>query len=330
MEQLCGYTITNPRGWTAEVLNYGATIQSIKIITSEVVTHAVVAGFDRAQDYRSTAHKKSNLHFGATIGRFAGRMGSGGFTIDEVFYPLETNDKGIQLHGGPDSIDTLYWQVADDGQSSESVLELTVCSPSGHNGFPGNVQIKARFEWQEDTFRVTYTAKSDQATVFNMTNHAYFNLNGSVSIKGHQLTLSAGKRLVLDQDLLPTGAYASVQESPYDFRQGSLLDPEPINGWDTPFVLEGSRPQAVLYSKHSGIRLAVTTNQPGLVVFTPRNFTSLSSGHCPNASDWPAICLECQNFPDAPNQPHFPSAVLRPGHRYEHKTDYYFSFDSDS
>ena len=327
MDQLKVYNITNHRGWTGQILNYGATLNALFISDAKGIQRSVVLGFENPMVYGSAVHQNAQFFVGATVGRFAGRIGSGGFRLNDQDHPISANERGIQLHGGPRALNTLYWTAPANHSPSDASIELSVLSPEGHNGFPGNLKITARFEWLDETFRVTYTACSDQDTIVNLTNHSYFNLDGSGSVCGHELYINANKRLALNDDLLPTGHYCSLEGTSFDFSQSKPICQKSFGGLDTPFVLNKRGPHAILYSQKSGIKLSVTTNQPGLVVFTPHNFSHLTQEFMTPHEPWPGLCLECQNFPDAPHHPHFPTSVLKANEVYNHITDYDFSID---
>jgi aldose 1-epimerase len=273
------------------VLTLGATLNSVNVDgTNVTLGHDSVAGYLDHIGYR-----------GATVGRCANRIANGRFTLDGVEHRLSVNEAPNTLHGGVDGFNRRLWSARVDGE--DVVMELT--SPDGDQGFPGTLHVEVRYAVSGSELRLDYRAVTDRATVVNLTSHAYWNLAGGGPIDDHELQVDASRYTPVDATLIPTGAVADVAGTSLDFTRPRPLGPEV---YDENFVLdEGS---ARLFDPASGRTLELVTTQPGLQVFT---------------GDRGGVALETQAFPDAPNQPAFPSTVLRPGEEYRQSTGYRFS-----
>lgn len=296
----------NSGGITLKVLDYGALIQELWVPDGHGKKRNVVVGFERPSDYLTDAYC-----LGASVGRFAGRISGEGFELDGVFYPLH-HENGVHLHGGKEGFQKKYWQIAQIDKGVHPSIELTYLSQDMEEGYPGNLKATVRYQLIENTLHVRYTAVADKKTIVNLTNHAYFKLDDTPSIGEHLLKLNCSSFLETHENLLPTGNILSVSNTSYDFR---VERPIETPFFDTPMVLDNNKGYAaVLTSTVSGIKMGVATDQPALVVYTPKKF--------------PGICFEAQNYPDAPNHRHFPSAVLRPGETYQNETKFVFDIDS--
>lgn len=315
--------LQNLNGLKATITNYGATLMRLEVPDKQGTLTDVVIGLPNAEDYTKQVYQEYNFYLGATIGRYAGRISKGGFYLNDRFYPISHNNN-IQLHGGVNSIDKRLWTIEDRGEGSHPFVELSTIMKDGENGFPGNVKVFAKYELTIDALKIAYTATTDAPTVVNLTNHAYFNLSGKGSTEGNDLHIAADRILEVDECLIPTGRMLEVHHTPLNYLQKTPLHFKGHYGLDTPFALNESEVKASLYAPGSGIEMKVLTNQPALVVFTPRNFASLDVRNREQFSTFPAICFECQNFPDAPNQPDFPSSVLLPGETYRNEMEYRF------
>lgn len=313
-------------GFSVELTNYGASIMSIRMPTNSGVTN-VVLGYPLAGDYVNEPY-----YMGATCGRYAGRIDRGTFELLGERISLQGNDGTEKpvLHGGPRGLHTKYWAVSrkDDTQS----VTFGVQSPHGDMGFPGclDVEVTYRIE-KESRLCIEYHASCDRPTVLNLANHAYFNLNGNNgSVEDDVISIDADQMTVLGEDGVPTGAIESVADSPFDLRTpASLRDylsrlraaNDSMTGFDQNYVLNKGAGRfglaATLFAPRSGIALDVLTTQPGLQFYTGENLAAPFSSCA-------GLCLEAQNFPDAPNHPTFPSSVLMPGESYRQRTVYAF------
>ncbi len=316
----------------ARIISYGAVVRDLIIPARNGPQH-VVLGFERLQDYVD-----HSPYFGAIAGRFANRIARGRFRLGERVYNLSINEPPNHLHGGVVGLSKRVWQVSAFGSSW---VALTVFSPDGDQGYPGNLTTTCVYRLVNATLRIELSATTDAETPVNLCQHSYFNLDGSPNILDHDLQLAADFYTPTDDELIPTGEIRSVRGAPYDFRARrpvrSLANGgEPFH-YDTNFVLRrdtiehaGSPPlawAATLSSAASGIELSVWTSQPGLQFYDGHLLDVPVSGlggaiYGANAG----LCLETQHFPDSPNRPHFPNTLLRPMQIYHHVTEYRFGF----
>ena len=330
------YTLTNSKGMTAEISNFGGVIVSLRVPDSEGNFEDVVLGFDDLDKYM-----EKGPFLGALVGRFANRIENGSFKLNDVEYNVPQNDGENCLHGGSKGFDKVLWE-AKPIEGKEQALELTYLSKDGEEGFPGNLQVKVTYTLTEDnSIRIDYYALCDKDTVINLTNHSYFNLSGhgSGNILKHKLMLNADKFTVNDQYSIPTGEIREVKGTPMDFTKfidiGKNIDNdyEQIvfgKGYDHNWVLNvsGKTPQkaAVVMDENSGRIMEVYTTKPG-VQFYSGNFLDSSyigKGGVPYTIRT-GFCLETQYFPNAMNVEHFPSPILRAREEYKHTTIYKFS-----
>lgn len=277
-----------------EVLNYGAVIQKLMVPDKNGELFDVVVGMDKPEDYL-----KDTISLGASIGRFAGRISGGGFELEGERYDLYHED-GVHLHGGREGFGRKYWEIIEVVKGESPRVVLGYISPHLEEGYPGELQVKVTYELHENALHITHEAETNKPTIVNLTNHSYFRLDDQPNIDKYRLTLNSSHILETDHKLLPSGNLLDIKGTASDFRKSKPIGRLRL---DTPFVLsENSDYLGEVYSEHSGIRMKVTTNQPAAVIYTPPNF--------------PAICFETQNFPDAPNHLQFPSSILQPGERY--------------
>jgi galactose mutarotase-like enzyme len=315
-------------GPVLEVLDLGATVHRLWVTGGDGVRRNVVLGHPGPEDYLS-----SPAYLGATVGRYANRIAGGRFDLDGRVVQLETNDRGNTLHGGPDGFDKRIWDVVDHGDD-HALLRLV--SPDGDQGFPGRLVADVRFEVFGDTVRVSLQATSDAPTPVCLTSHAYFNLDGAETIEQHLLRVDAQEFLPIDDTGLPLAEPAPVADTAFDLRRPAALgdriqDPHPQmagQGFDHCFVLDGSgrRPVAVLDSVVTRTRLELSTDQPGLQVYTGNHLDStLPSVSGGSQQRWGGVALEPELFPDSPNRPGAEAAALRPGETYEAVLEWRFS-----
>ena len=331
------YVLRNQNNMEVCVTNFGGRIVSVMVPDKEGVMRDVVLGFDSIQDYIS---KPSD--FGASIGRYANRINQGKFTLDGVEYQLPRNNYGHCLHGGPKGF---QYQVYDAKQVGPQELELTYLSKDGEEGFPGNITCKVIMKLTDDNaIDIKYEAETDKPTIVNMTNHSYFNLDGDAgSNADHLLTIDADAYTPVDSTFMTSGEIVTVEGTPMDFRT-----PTPVgkrindfdfvqlkngNGYDHNWVLNAkgdiTRKAATLESPKTGILLDVYTDEPGIQVYAG-NFLdgSLTGKKGITYNQRASVCLETQKYPDTPNKPEWPSAVLRPGETYNSHCIFKFSVDN--
>lgn len=329
------YTLSDAE-LTVRITNYGAHIVSIEAPDRAGHKADVVLGFKELAGYEDP---KNTAYFGAIVGRYGNRIAKGTFTLDGATYHAPLNNNGNSLHGGTTGFDHKVWT----GKPVQNGVELTLVSPDGDMGYPGQLTARVRYTLQGKSLHIQYTATTTKATVLNLTNHSYFNLGGEASgtILKQVLTLPADRYTPVDVTLIPTGQLAPVEGTPFDFRQPTAIgaridqDQEQLKlggGYDHNFVLNGSGGGSGLHlaakalDPESGRTLTVTTTQPG-VQFYSGNFldgtlTGISGASYPKHA---GFCLETQHFPDSPNQPSFPSTTLRPGQTFHSET--VFTFD---
>ncbi len=335
------YTLTNARGAEVCITNFGGRIVSVMMPDKAGAFKDVVLGFDSIQAY----FPENNLSdFGAAIGRYANRINQGKITIDDVTYQLPQNNFGHCLHGGGE-MGTLGWQyrVYKVAASNDSSLTLVMDSPDGDNGFPGNVHATVTYTLTSDnTIDIAYTATTDKPTVINLTNHSYFNLSGDPTnpITDQELTVNASKFTPVDSTFMTTGEIIPVAGTPMDFTKAKMIgaeiertDYDQIkngNGYDHNWVLDTNcdfaTEAAAVYCPATGIMLQVYTDEPGIQIYTGNFLDGTVTGkHDIKYNQRTAICLETQHFPDTPNKPEWPSAVVRPGETYTSHCAYHFS-----
>ena len=330
------YILRNKNNMEVCITNFGGRIVSVMVPDKDGQMRDVVLGFDSIQDYIS---KPSD--FGASIGRYANRINQGKFTLDGVEYQLPRNNYGHCLHGGPQGF---QYRVYDAVQLNPQELQLTYVAKDGEEGFPGNITCKVLMKLTDDNaIDIQYEAETDKPTIVNMTNHSYFNLDGDAGSNAeHLLTIDADYYTPVDSTCMTTGEIVPVEDTPMDFRT-----PMPVgerindfdfvqlkngNGYDHNWVLNAkgdiNRRAASLKSQKTGIVLDVYTNEPGVQVYAG-NFLdgSLTGKKGITYNQRASVCLETQKYPDTPNKPEWPSAVLRPGEKYMSQCIFKFSVD---
>ena len=325
------FTLRNAHGATATISSYGGTLTSLLVPDRNGRLGDVVLGFEDVSGYQSPAFRKANPYFGALIGRYGNRIARGRFTLDGTAYHLATNNGPNALHGGTVGFDQRIWQATPGTAAAAETLTLTYHSPNGEEGYPGNLTVTVVYTLTDDhALRLAYTATTDRATPLNLTNHAYFNLSHGTSkdILAHELTLAADRYTVVDDTLIPTGELRPVAGTPFDFTAahaiGARIAQVP-GGYDHNFVLNPAGPAARVFDPASGRTLDVTTDQPGIQLYTGNFLDGSLTGkggtvYGPHAG----FCLETQHFPDSPNQPGFPNTILRPGEVFRSSTVYRF------
>jgi aldose 1-epimerase len=318
------YTLQSPK-LIVRIIPYGGRIIELQTPDSAGKLANIVLGFPDPKRYT-----QGNPFFGALIGRYANRIAKGKFTLGEKTYQLPTNNGPNSLHGGTIGFDKLPWQVAE---SSPTMLRLTLSSPDGDMGYPGNLDATATYTLSDNALRIDYLATCDADTVINLTNHSYFNLAGpGGDILGHRLTLYADQYTPVDGTLIPTGEIAAVRGTPMDFTSAHTIGERIAlvpGGYDHNYVLNSTTgalaAAARLEDPKSGRIMEVATTQPGIQFYSGNFLDGTIAG---NGGAYPkngACCLETQHFPDSPNRPNFPSAVLKKGEQYRQSATYTFS-----
>lgn len=330
------YVLKNKAGMEVCATNYGGRIVSVMVPDRNNQWRDVVLGHDSIADY---IHIDGN--FGALIGRYGNRINQGRFTLDGVEYQLPQNNYGHCLHGGPKGFHHSVW---DATQPNDTTLELTLHSPDGEAGFPGNLDVKVVYTLTSDNaLCLQYTATTDKPTVVNLTNHSYFNLSGNAAndVLNDTVQFDADAFTPIDSTFMTWGEIRPVEGTPFDFRAGKTVgqdieaDDEQLKnglGYDHNMVLNTggdlSKVACRISDPTNGIVLRVYTTEPGIQFYTGNFLDGKVKGK--GGIAYPrrgAICVETQHYPDSPNQPNYPSVVLRPGETYSSTCIYKFSVE---
>ena len=336
------YRLTNARGMEVTLITYGARIQAIRVPDRNGSIDDVVLGFDHVAGY--ILHQ--DTYFGALIGRFGNRIADGQFTLDGQRYQLPINNGPNSLHGGTTGFDSRVWAAAAI-ETPESVgVEMTYFSPDGEMGFPGNLAVTVRYTLDDaNNLRLHYSAVCDRDTVINLTNHSYFNLAGAGrdTVHEHVAWLNADTFTPVNAALIPTGERQAVAGTPLDFTTPTAIgarmhdddaqlkyaEPE-HGGYDFNWIFNNhgdlARPVVRVADPDSGRVVQMMTTEPGVQFYTSNFLDGTIVGKDEwRYAQWGAFTLEAQHFPDAPNQPDFPSTRLRAGEKYTQTTVYQFS-----
>ena len=332
------YTLTNANNIEMKVTNYGGIITSLKLPDKNGKFDDVVLGYNNLDEY-----VKNNPYFGAIIGRYGNRIKEGKFTLDGEEYTLAINNAPNALHGGLKGFDKVVWNAQTKQDSNSVSIQLNYLSKDGEEGYPGNLEATVTYTLtNENELKIDYLATTDKPTVVNLTNHTYWNFKGEGTgdILGHILMINADRYTPVDNTLIPTGELAPVENTPMDFRTPTEIgarigqDFEQLkfgHGYDHNWVLnkfpkDSISLAATVYEPTTGRYMEIYTTEPG-IQFYSGNFLDGSivgkSGKKYNFRD--GFCLETQHFPDSPNEPDFPSTVLRPGEIYSTTTINKFS-----
>ncbi len=332
------FILRNKNHVEAAFTNYGARILNFQIPDKSGNLTDVVVGFGSIEAYQQSTER----YFGATIGRYGNRIANGKFKLDSREYSISINNSPNALHGGKKGFQDVVW---DAKQLNEQTLEFTYLSKDMEEGFPGNLQVKVIYSLSDDNeLIINYEASTDKKTILNLTNHAFFNLNGegSGTILNHTLKINAEQYTPVDSTLIPLGEIVALAGSPFDFRKavriGERINDDNIQlkygkGYDHNYVLNPGKngemkAAATVRGDKSGIVMEVFTQEPGLQFYSGNFMKSKNTFKGGTNDDFrTAFCLETQHFPDSPNQPNFPSTILKPGELYKTKTIYKFSSD---
>jgi len=331
------YTLTNAKGMSAQITNYGGVIVSLKAPGRGGAFANVVQGFDRLSDYTSDDYIRANGHYGAVIGRFANRIKGAKLMIDGKSYALDPDKNGDLDQGGAMAyFRQVFTATPRDGDEPALVLKRT--DPDGFMGFPGTVQVTVTYTLTKDNrLRIDFRATTDKRTVINLINHSYFSLAGGGTIDGETLQLFAHHYTPIDAGSIPTGEIRDVTGSDFDFTSPTLIGPRLASsdpqiagkkGIDHNFVIDGVpgklRIAARLRDPRAGRQLEVWTTQPGVQIYTANSVrpqVAHAKGYVPHG----AISFQTQHYPDSPNHPNFPSTALVPGKPFHEVTEFRFS-----
>lgn len=333
-EPVYQYTLTNHRGTQVKAITLGAIITSIVAKDRDGRPDDIVLGMTDVEGYLT-----KSPYFGAVAGRYANRIALGRFVLDGHTYTLATNNGVNHLHGGLVGFDKRVWTGRALPSETEVTVEFSLTSADGDQGYPGELQISVRYMLtDDDRIIIDYDGTTSRPTIVNLTQHSYFNLAGRLrgDVMGHELRIDADRFLPVDSTMIPTGVFAPVQGTPFDFRTTTAIGArigatnEQLRnglGYDHSFVLNRSGPGLVhaaqVYEPLTGRTLDVWTTEPGLQVYTGNFLDGTIIGKEGRTYQHRgAVCLETGHFPDSPNHPEFPSAVLRPGEKFHSRTIY--------
>ena len=318
------HTLTNKKGMELSVINYGATITSIKVPISSDEKIDVVLGFDNLQSYIDSFDLPSPPYMGTVVGRFAGRINEGKFILNGETIQLAKNHGEHHLHGGNKGLSQQFWNLKKRSEDDNPTITFTYISKDNEENYPGILMIEVTYMLTENNqVIVEYHAHSSKDTLLNVTQHSYFNLEGhQQSINNQLLFVNAVKTLETDDKNIPTGHFLNVSNCPFDFTAQKKC-PTSI---DNSFVLDKkTKIAASLYSEKTQLKMNVFTNQPAVHIYVGGNcFGKINGKENATYHTQSGICFEAQNFPDAPNHSNFPSAILKYGERYHHQTIFAF------
>lgn len=339
-EEIMKYQITNGNGAYIEVLNYGAVLHKVVVPDQEGQLTDVVLGFDHLEDYF-----ENPSYFGGTVGRNANRIAGASFELDGTVYHLNANEGRNNLHSGPVSFNRMVWEERSVNQGENSVTFGRI-SPDGEQGFPGSLDICVTYSFDdEQNVRIEYQGKSDRKTVVNLTNHSYFNLSGQdyPDVKDIRVKITADDYTPVDDENIPTGELMSVDNTPMDFREAKTIGQDlesdfpqisRAKGFDHNYVLNNYRrgelqTVAEAESQVTGIHMEVKTDMPDMQFYTG-NAIEMQPGKAGAVyGPYSGFCMETQFAPNAVNDPHVTSPVLRPGEKYHSVTVYRFFVEED-
>ncbi len=330
------FTLTNSSGANISVINYGGIITSIQVPDQKGTLTEVALGYNSLSPYFSP-----NGNLGALIGRYGNRIAKGQFPLHGKNLQLSINEGVNHLHGGDGGYNSLYWHIVPYEGENEDMLILTLHSPHGQGGYPGNVDITVLYRWDnQNQWHIEYHAISDEDTIINLTQHNYFNLSGDEreNVLNHVLQIKGDYITPTDETLITTGELLPVKDTAYDFTSPRSIKEamnQPgtwdqltygLDGYDFNYVLNQSTKEhhVKVFSPLTGIEMTVYTDQPGVQLYTGNQLD------CKSRSDrryhkYDGFCLETQHYPDSPNKPHFPSVLVKKGDSYHTKTKYHFA-----
>jgi len=344
------YTLTNRDGLKAKITNYGAILVSMETPDRQGNLADLTLGYDNLEQY-----VKRGSFFGATVGRYANRIGGAKFVLDGIEYKLAANNGPNHIHGGKKGFDKVVWKLEEikaqrdkgtEAQSDEAFVRLSYLSKDGEEGYPGNLACTLTYTLTNNNeLKISYQAETDKTTIVNLTNHSYWNLagQGNGDILGHELMLNADRYTVFGEGLIPTGEIRSVKDSPLDFTKPTTIGArigQVGSGYDHNYVLNsGLLPPlapgvagasagklalcARVYEPNSSRVMEVHTTEPGVQLYTA-NFMDVIGKAGKAYKKHYGFCLETQHFPDSPNKPNFPSVVLKPGEKFTSLTVHKF------
>ena len=323
-EAVYSYELKNTNGIEVKIINYGATITSLKIPLKTGNIIDVVLGLESLEDYIKSYEIGGSPYYGATVGRYSGRINQGLFALNDIVYQLEKNLNNHSLHGGNIGFSQRIWSLKKITDGINPSVTLTYFSPNNEGGFPGDLNVELTYTLSENNeLSIDYIATTSEDTIINLTNHSYFNLEGhQETIANQDLFINSNTVLETDNENVPTGLLLNLANTTNDFSNAKKC-PEKI---DSSFVLnKENKIAASLYSDINNLKMLVFTDQPSVHIYVGgKNDDSITAKENIKYQSNSGICFEAQNFPDAPNHSHFPNSVLKKNETYLQKTVYKF------
>lgn len=321
------YSLSNSRGLAAEIITYGGTLVSLSMPDRRGKSANVNLGFDTLEEYPA-----KSPFFGALVGRFANRITRGKFALEGRQYQLACNDGPNHLHGGVKGYDKVVWKAKPFQEKSSAGVAFSYTSPDGEEGYPGTLRMTIAYRLtEENELSFEYSARTDQPTPVNLTQHSYWNLAGAGLVLDHELTLDCPFYIPVDSELMPTGEVLAVRGTPMDFTTAKPIGRDigkVTGGFDHCWVAgradRSFKRIAVLYEPSGGRGMEVWTTMPGVQFYSGNFLNGLPGAGGAVYNRHAGLCLETEFFPDAVNRPHFPSCILHPGEVYSHKTTHRF------
>ncbi|TAJ12720.1 galactose mutarotase [Marinilabiliaceae bacterium JC017] len=328
------FEIENKFGTTVNITNYGGIITSIQTRDKQGNKDEIVLGFDNPMEYLKDDYISNCPYLGAVVGRYANRIKEGKFTLNGKTYELCINNAPNHLHGGPNGLHQKTWKAEPFHSEDRAGVKLTITSPDMEEGFPGNLKVEVIYTLtNQNELVIDYHATTDKDTHINLTNHSYFTLNGcNEDVLAHQLVVYADHFTPKDETDIPTGDIVCIKDSPLDFMTptplGDRIKDVAGRGFDHNYVINGIigdlRPAARVWDEKSGRTLDFFTTEPGFQLYTANYLDGSFGRGNKKFQQHYGFCLEAQHYPDSPNQPNFPSTLLKAGKTYEQTTIYRF------
>jgi aldose 1-epimerase len=323
-EEILAFELSNKNGMKVQIINFGATVTSLQIPVGDGKLVDVVLGFDSAASYLASYQLPSAPYLGTTVGRYAGRINKGQFTLNDKKFQLNTNNNGNALHGGNKGFGEKLWNVSNITSGENPSITLSLSSENLEENYPGELHVELTYTLTEaNELKLEYNATSTEDTVINLTHHSYFNLDGhDGSVLNQEMFIDAEKILETNNENIPTGNFINLSNHDFDFRTKKNC---PVS-IDNSFVIEPANDAvAKLYSSKNNLQMSVYTDQPSVHIYVGGYcFDTLKGKEDVKYHPSSGICFETQNFPDAPNHKHFPNSVLKKGDQYHQKTVYKF------
>lgn len=317
------FELINEKGMRVKGINYGAAIIALKVPNKEGVLVDVVLGFDTLASYLASFGLAGAPYFGATVGRYAGRINEGEFNLNGESFHLNKNNNGHSLHGGINNFSQKLWKLEKQTHGKNPSVRLSYVSPEKEENYPGELSVSLTYTLSEENeLIIEYAATTTKDTVVNLTHHSYFNLDGHEStISNQDLIVNSSKVLEKTNDNIPTGKLLDVKNSAFDYKTAKKC-PAQI---DDTFVLDNKNEFAAsLFNQANDLKMTVYTDQPAVHIYVGGSCEDINGKNGAVYHPLSGICFETQNFPDAPNQNHFPTAVLKKGEKYHQNTRYKF------